>query len=677
MPGFEVLEQAIPQGTAQQPILPDEVRFADEGDWSDETALGIVIADIDAGIAYEQAKNFITTMELSDDFIRGYVRIRPWPNSDKPRSALSMPIVLEGVEKSLKKAHLAMWGSGKEPYLVTPVGKTKPEAANAWQSLLRWASRVSDLEEESRLCMKGILTYGWDALRGGWKTITKVKRSEKYRKNDETGEIERNPDAKSQEIAHPTVEAVNLRNIILDPTCPSHDPRKAKWWAVRSTINAYDLDDMRQDPMYDGEFEDEDAETGERKKSIRSKIPTRIELADILANKQEPAENSMIATQPNQTREFQKQDDRYPMSKDPLLQPLEIVEYHHQTGRIVTMLQRKIIIRNEKEKKEQSNLFGCAFIDVLNSLFGWGIGRLLGGEQRFQQGVLNTWVDGLALSLNPAFQQVKGMAAGNQNISIAPGKVVTIETELKPLVVQDVSQSAQNAIDQSDLRIAKRIGMEGGTAMPTQAMRTGSGVQAFQGDNSEAIQYFTGIYCKLVLVPILKYFLEHICENLSPEQINQILSDEDGKEYAGDILDIYNADVKIEIASGSKLQVRQAAAQAAPLVIQLISNQAVQQQFSIAGIKFNFAEFLKEYLELTGWDVGSLIQLMTPEDIQRMTQLNQAAQRNQGRLQEIAAQHQADLDTVDAKAAGQAVQQIVKGHIQNAIEPPPNAGPVQ
>src|SRR5690348_15911169 len=107
MGGIQTLPQAIPMGEAQAPILPDDVRFLDQSDWDDATALGIVLADIDSGIAYEQAKNLITTMEMTDDLIRGYVRIRPWPNSDKPRSALSMSVVLESIEKMLRKIHLA------------------------------------------------------------------------------------------------------------------------------------------------------------------------------------------------------------------------------------------------------------------------------------------------------------------------------------------------------------------------------------------------------------------------------------------------------------------------------------------------------------------------------------------------------------------------------------------
>lgn len=662
MPGFENLEQATPQGLAQAPILADEVRFPDEEEWSDEVALGIVLADIDAGIAFEQAKNFITTMEMTDDFIRGYVRIRPWPNSDKPRSALSMPVVLEATEKILRRTHLALFGSGKDPFLVTAVGKTKPDAARCWQSLLRWAARVSDLKEQSRLAMKGVFSYGFGGLIDGWDSRERIKRSEKYHKAAGGG-VERNPDAKSEVIAEPTVEAFNLRNIIFDPTTPSQDPRRGKWFAIRKPITGYDLDDMRDDPMYDEEYTDDE----DGKKKTRSKIPTRDQLRVILAGKEEPTENSMIATQPNQTREFQKQDDRLPSSKDPLLQPLELVEYHRE-DRVITVVQRKIVIRKEKKKEPRLGCFGCAFIDVLNSMFGWGVGRLLGGEQRFQQGVLNTWVDALALSLNPAFQQQKGMGAGSQNISIGPGKVITTEGELKPLVVPDVSESAQNAISASEQRAAKRVGTEGGTNMPTQAMRTGSGVQSFQGADTEASQYFMESYVDLVFIPVLKSFLVHICDNLTPEQIQQILSDEDGKSYEADILDIYNADVKIEITAATKLAVRQAAAQAAPLVMQLVSNAGVTQQLATQGIKFNFAEFLKEYLELTGWDIDSLIGEMSPADLERMREQNQAMQQAQGRLALENQQHSNDLDSIDAKGAVQGTMAVVKGVVKNHID---------
>jgi hypothetical protein len=640
MAGLESLDKAVQLGEALAPVLPEETQFEDT--WSDEVALGIVLADIDSAVAYEQAKNFITNLETTDDLIRGYVRVRPWPNTDKARSALSMPVILEAIEKIMPALHLSLWGSGKDPFLVSAVGKSKPEAAKAWQSLLRWAIRTSDFKEGSRLTMKNILTYGFGAGVHGWKTEEIKPR--KYKK-DENGKIVRDLEAKAVNIAKPTYEAANIRNIIFDPACPSQDCRKSRFIAKRIAISAYDLDALRNDDTY-------------------KNVPTREELKTILANKEEITKDSMVALKPNQTREMQAQQDIIPASKDPLQSPLELIEYWTQE-RIVTVLQRCIVIRNEKNDEGMLPVVSCAFIDVLNSLFGFGIGRLLSGEQRFQQGVLNTWVDSLSLILNPIFQQLKSTSGNsNQNISVAPGKVVTVDGELKPLVTPDVSATAQTAIEASSVRAARRVGAEGGSNLPTPAMRTGSGVQAFQGDIIQRFQYFMEQYIDLVFIPVLKAFLVYCSEHLDADHINQILSDEDGKVYEGDPLDIYNADVKIEIISGVKLTTRQAAAQVAPMIIQLLSNVAVQQSLQVQGMKFDYAEFAEEYLELMGWDVNTLFVPMTQDDLMRAQQQNAAAIRNQGDIQLEQEKHKNDLDSIDAKASSQAQLAVLRSNLK-------------
>jgi len=45
---FENLEGAVSLTEAMQPVLPEETEFQDP--WSDEVALGIVLADVDNGI---------------------------------------------------------------------------------------------------------------------------------------------------------------------------------------------------------------------------------------------------------------------------------------------------------------------------------------------------------------------------------------------------------------------------------------------------------------------------------------------------------------------------------------------------------------------------------------------------------------------------------------------------
>jgi hypothetical protein len=642
MAGLESLKQAVNLGTALAPMTPEETKFT--GEWSDEVALGIVKADIDAAISYEQAKSFVTSIEVADDLIRGYVRVRPWPNTDKPRSALSMPVVLEAVEKIMPALHLSIWGSGKDPFQCEAIGKTKPEAAAPWKTLLRWAVKVSDFKEGSRLTMKNILQYGFGAGFHGWEINDVQKR--KYVK-DANGKVVRDKTVKSEQLLKPTYEAANLRNTVFDPCTPSQDPRKGRFVAKRIPITAYDLDKMRDDDTY-------------------KNIPTQEELRTILANKEEPAKDAMIALKPNQTRDLQAQQDNIPASKDPLQAPLELIEYRTD-DRVITLLQQAIVIRNEMidNKEEGKSVVGCCFIDVLNSLFGFGIARLLNGEQRLQQGVVNTWIDSLALVLNPAFQNVKGtLGNGNQNISVAPGRVVTVEGELKPLVTTDVSETASNAIESSSNRAFKRVGAEGGTNMPTQAMRTGSGVQAFQGDITQRLQYFLEQYIDLVFLPVLKAFLCHIKEHITPEQIQQILSDEEGKEYAGEPLDIYNADVKVDIIAGVKLTTKQAAAQAAPMILNVLATQAVQSSLQVQAKKFNYALFAEEYLELMGWDVEQLFVDMTKDDLDRAAQQNQAAIRNQGNLQLEQKKHANDLDSVDAKGAQQAQLAVLRSSLK-------------
>lgn len=640
MAGLETLEQAISESEARQPVTAEETQFTDP--WDDITALGIVLADIDAGIAFEQAKNFITRLETADDLIRGYVRVRPWPNSDKARSALSVPVCLEAIEKLMPVIYLSLWGSGKDPYQVTAKGNTSPAAAEANQNLLRWAVKVSNYKEGSRLTLKTILSYGFGCGFDGWE-IDEIEQR-KYIKDD-TGKISRDKTLPAKTIQKPTYENGNLRNIIFDPGCPNQDPNSGRWIAKRIQITAYDLDDMRDDDTY-------------------KNIPTREELAKILAGKQEIAKDSMQPLKPNQTREYQAQDDKLPISKDPLMGPLELVEYRTRQ-RVITVLQRLIVIRNEDNKTGKLGVHGCAFIDVLNSMFGFGVPALLNGEQRFQQGVLNTSVDGLALVLNPSFQMVKGLASSGQNIVIAPGKVTTVETKLEPLVVQDVQQTALAAMEASQQRAYRRIGAEGGTQMPTQALRTGSGVQAFQGDITQRLQYFIEQFLELVFIPVLETFLIHCHENLQSEEIDQILSREDGKAYAGNVLDVYNADYDIEIIGGTKLTAKQAALQLAPIFMQFLANEAVQDSLQVQGTKFDYAQWTEDLFELSGLGTESqYFHPLTAEDLQRMQQKNQAMQAAMGKVLQTGVKHQADLDSIDQKAAAQGQLAVLKSVVK-------------
>lgn len=649
MAGFENLEQAADLSKALAPIVPDEVRLEDEL-WSDDVALGIVIADVNAGIAYDQAKNFVQNLEDADNLIRQYVRVRLWPNTEKRRSALGVPLVVEAIEKILPALQLSIWGSGKDPFLVTPKGKTTPNAARAWQSLLLWAVRTSDFKEQMRLTLKNALTYGF--VVGSWGWEVEEYAPERYKFSDDGQSVVRDTDVESESIPKPTYEPVNIRNIVIDPSCATQDVRKGRFVAKRITLTGYQLLELADDDTY-------------------KNIPTVDELRVILALKEEPTVDSMIALKGSQTREFQAQEDTMPVSKDPLAQSLELIEYW-TAERVITTLQQKIVIRNEENEFGKLPFVSCAFIDILNSAYGWGVARLLSGEQHLEQGVLNTWIDSLALILNPAWWTKKGVSSGSQNISVAPGKVITLEEELKPLVAPSVTGEAMQAIEASEERAYRRVAANGGSNVPTQALRTGTGIQAFNGDVTQRLQYFVEIFLDLVFIPTLQAFLGLCKRKLTPQQINKILSEQNGENYQGSILDVYNADTQIEIISGTKLTSRQAASQLAPMIMQLVQSQAMQTSLLVQKKKFNYSEYITELLELQGLDIDSLIIDATDEDMQRAQQLNPAFIKSQGDQQLAQQQHQNDLDLVDAKGSIQAetavVKQMLKSHLDSALD---------
>ena len=646
MGGFDSLSTAINIAEATQQILAEDVAFADQ-ELSDEVALGILLADTQTAEKYLQEKSFIANLDEADTLYRAYVKPRQWANG-KARSSLGMPIVLEAIETILPTLYMSMFGSGKQPFALTPTGKTTPEAARAKTKILNWAIKQADLKEAMRLSLKTALQYGFVVGNWGWEEKEQIVK--KYQmKQDGSGEVEAHKD--TIYISQPRYDCMDLRNLLWDPGCKVQNLRKGAKFVIKQVFtDANGLDDLRDDPTY-------------------KNIPTREELARILAPGYEPATDSLQSNHSRTQHELQAAPASKQTSIDPLTQPLELLEYW-SPDRVIVALQRKIIIRNEESEFTSLPFPSCAFIDVLGSAPGFGVAKLLSGEQRFQSGVMNSWIDGLQLILNPVFQLMKGLGAGTEQINVSPGKVVNVTGELKPLVVPSVSSEAQNAIASSEERANRRVGANSGANMPTQALRTAQGIQSYTGNVVERLQYFLEIFCDMIFVPVLEAFIEMCNDHMTPKQINAILTEVEGKEYAGNILDVYNATCGVTVAAGTQLAAKQAAAQLIPMIISLVTMQPVQNSLQIQNKKFDYAELLDEALELAGWDLDSLIVDMTPEDQKRAQEMNAAVAKGMADAQLQAQKHQDDLENIDAKGTVQAgvaiVKNIVKGHEEEA-----------
>lgn len=627
MAGFETLDSAKNAALATAPILAEQTSFS--GDVDDVTALQIVTQDVILGEQYVNSKRQPQQWLSADNAYRGLVQSQPWPGSDVPRSNISTFTVLEAVESLMPTVHLAFF-SDRQPFLLEPMGKTSPESARAQEKMLMWAVHESGFKEEIRRALKQWLLYGFTVVKWGWKTESRTRKS--YARGEAgKGVVKKN--AEAYEISHPTIGVVDLRQIFVDPSLKEQDCRKAQWVCAQVYVTARDLDAMRSDDTYHN-------------------IPTQDQLKEILSRREEPTADSAQGSKYTVNRDLQAMPETQKSATDPLSQPLELLEYTTD-DRVFTVLQQKIVIRNTPNDFDKKNFLSCAFVDTLFAMYGFGVAKLGIGEQMFQSGVLNKWIDSLALVLNPAYQLKKGLGPGTQNISVAPGKIINESGELTPLLTQSITKEALDAISTSETRLAKRIGSNGGDNMPTQAMRTAEGVNSFNQGVVDKLQYCIENFADMIFVPALEAFLEVCKDNLQPDDINKILSDADGKAYEGDILDVYNGSCQVQVLSSTKLASRRAAAQLLPMLLQVIEAGPVQTALAAQNKKFNFVELLDEALNLTGWDIDSLIVDATPQEVQQFMQMTTGGSQA-GKVQ---AQAQA-ASQLETQKNNDAIQQI-------------------
>jgi hypothetical protein len=634
---FSELKNALPEGQGFEALRADEVAFGDEK-LTDAAALKIVQQDVLVAETHFQSKTLAADFNMADDLFRAYVAPRTWPNTNVSRSNIPMPVVMEAIETLLPQTHMAFF-SDPQPFLIEGRGQTNAEAAEAMGHVACWSVEESRFEHEIGKMLNSALLYGQCIGKYGWKKETRKKKT--YTR-DGQGAVSRG--FESYDISCPTFEYVDVRQVLVDPFTNSSDIRSAAYVIQQKFITAEDLDSLRDD--YDN-------------------VPTRRELAQILAERAETTKDSLQGMKIKSWREYQPSEPTEQRSADPLKQPLEILEYWTD-DRVITVLQRCIVLRNEKNEFGEKPYFSCAFIEVLNSFWGMGVAKLLEGEQRFQTGVLNAWVDALSLKLSPVFLRKKGLGTISQNITTAPGKVIN-EEELTPLPMESITQEALEAINSSEVRASRRVGSNYGPEMPTQAMRTAEGVQAFTSGVQVRLQYFIEQFADLVFIPAIKAFVELAKDNLDEKQIQAIISDKQGEQYAGNILDVYSGTYSIDVLTSTKLTARRAMAQMIPMMMQMVAQAPVQQSLTGQGKKFDFLEFLEQCFDITGWPKTDLIGDLTPEEQkQMMAQMNPQVTKAQLDMHKEALKHQNATELEQTKGETRGGVQVIKHLLDEA-----------
>lgn len=607
-----------------------EVKWGDEDDFPDETALKITIQDRAQAIAWIQSQGWVLQWQREERLYLFKVPTRFWEGTNVPRSALGMPVVYEAIESILPQFMSAIFADDP-PFLIQPKPKTSSDAARAVQDILAWEVDRADVRQEVKLGLKYMLLHGTGIWTYGWERC--IKKRKMYRRSSPQTFKQLPNDAGlvkvsgkdtfekfdfEEVINQPYFEHRNIRHILTDPGLRTSDIRRSKFVIDLQYPTIEDLDDLRD---YEG-----------------YRIPTRQQLLSLMFSPTEvPTQNPLESPTLNIFQEFNAKPRNEKSSVDPLKQPLEMDTYWTK-DRVFVVLQGKLVIRNERNPHGKIPYLSVPMSDVLGYFYGIGIANVVGNEQRLQQGVMNGYVDDFSLNLNGMFTRVRGSNVLAQQLRMKPGGVIDTDNPegvgilpRQPLLTADV----MNLLAGSDARIARRtaaseISVAG--SMPTKnssITRTATGVNSLSSGTGTRLQSIVENFSDQVFIPMLEAFHEMNVTFLSPEQIESLLTDDLGKAYSTiDVLEIVNGQYDFRMLAASKLQARAAQAQSLPLLYQFLLTAPVLDNLAQNGKKVNVEELVKMTFDTTGWpNYTSVIVPMTPEDQAKLDANSPAAQQ--------------------------------------------------
>lgn len=646
------------------------------GKWSDEEALKLVVQDAQRAENFEAAKQWVAQWPTAAVLYQSPYAARYWEGTQTERANIPFFTVATVVNSLVPQIMNGIFYDDP-PFMARPRPKTSEDATTAATAIISYQLEDIDFEEQLRLGITNALLFGTGMWKYGWESFTRKQKEYRRKpplaiiKNPVLGDVKIHDDESIEEI---TVEEfvdrpffehiVNLRHVLVDPGLQVPDIRKAKYVVHRMYLTWEELDKLRERPGY--------------------KIPLREDLLKLFLPPVEPAEAAPGETSIRNPLWDLRSEARYEKTtEDPFNQPLEVLE-RWDNNKVMIALNKKLIICNDDNPYGQIPFFSVGWWDVPEAFWSMGLAKTIGSEQRLQQGVMNAWLDGVALNLNGVYVRVRGKSVPTQSIRVAPGKIVEVDNkgDIEPLERMPAVPEAMVAMQSSQARAeavsgANELLTQGSMPAPGQGRtslgRTATGANLLSSGSGTRIQSFVEKLSNHVMVPFL-YAVHAMNGALLPEEtVKHLLNVELQKAYKGDVVEIFNARIKFSISAAARLQARRNMAQALPIMIQFLTNAPTIQALAVEGKKVDQAAILKMMFEVSDWkNYYDVVKDMTPQDMQRWQSMQPGARvaaqmAGKQQMQKQAFDQKSDL--VDQENIARAGREILREAITKSAEP--------
>jgi hypothetical protein len=468
-----------------------------------------------------------------------------------------------------------------------------------------------------------------------------------------------------EEVTHnrPTFEKCELGEVFIDPKWRNPNQLwKAKFIIHRNYLNYDDLTKLRDNPDYDIPSDD---------------ILRHIFMSDEEQTKPiDGTEESMTVN--TSVHHAAREDTNW--TEDPLLKPMQVLEWFDKT-QVRVVLQQKCVIRNGKHKMPDKPFLSANYWDIENSGYGMGVGRISGADQRVEQGMINAILDILAFAVQPEYAIARGANVPTQDqrrrlggirLVDGPDASKAIALVPQPVVPPDGWRAIQAVVTSSE----GATGADQATVQGTLPGRgssvghSGTGAGMLQAASSGRLQSPVERFIDGVFIPFLNFLFQMVKERMPIQEIRDRIG-ERSQDLVVDFGDFMATNVKFETLAGTKLAARNRMAQALPFLLEVFGNQALIQQLSQVGYKVNVMELVKMVLDMSEWkNRADLVVPMSPQEMQTMAAQNPAAIKAQADSAQLNQKHANDMELEDKKIAGRIATKSVDTTHKTLVESP-------
>jgi hypothetical protein len=687
----------MPVGSPMNPIREEEVQTT-EGNaappvFTDEATATLVWEDYQRAKAYVESENtsWLLEWQETDVLYQSPIPYR-FERAQSGRPARVPRFLVAKMTRTLARGVKRSLFAEQYPFLIRPGARGSQLFADALTYAVGVLMKRMKFQYHGGLQINGQVLFGTGLGKFGVEERT-IQKKTRRRKHPETqvslptGESKTIPTEQSDEFeakvttvteSWPFYEYRKLGTTLFDPKwCTPDQPDESAQYCIDIDYPTfYDLQEMSQLSCY----QEKKNEKGE---VICTGIPSEEVLKRFFFDRQEGSAPMGSQTEDNMSSmgsmvthaaARNRQTTADPMGKSLLM----LERWDQRTVKTILCYEgQKLTIRNESHDLDSMCHTACVWWPIENCGYGMGTGRLVGPDQRVNQGTLNEALKMLAYPMNAplvylrgsenaptqnviwrmgGFWGVDGGQSGDVNKAVGFLRMPEIPKEAFEVVA--MSQRGAEELSGADAQMSQGVlnGKQGAT-------RSSFGAQRVAAMSDQNIADPVDSFANGCIIPVAEFLIHYIKTKMPIKELRSILSDKYSAEMMKmiDLDQFLDADFEVAVLAGQKLAAKQAIQQVIPFYLQLLEQPQILEYYHQIGKTVDFGvmeDIFQQISELV--QQPDIIRDMTPRErvLYKQNNPNMAKtkaalaveqQKGQNKLAEIDKKGKTDLVTTMAE----------------------------